>query len=237
MPPRKAIPKKQQQSASIYRAEALTRLKQRVEAEERTFDPSNEPVITPLLKQSEGGIAHILTALRAHDNEDARKFITLHDSLTAKDRLYLTLEEIAHACGIGALRLAEVATSAVIVNGQMATSLRIWSSADKIVKKSIKMAMTTRGVADREWALKHINYIPLPKGAQINIATQFNQNSKPQESQRETVYLDTGERLRAIHEAVEQRRLPAPPAEAMVMGDDIEHIQNDTADILNAEYE
>ena len=237
MRPRKAIPNRRKESASTYRNDALTRLKQRVEAEERTFDPSNEPVITPLLKQSEGGIAHILTALRAHDNEDARKFITLHDSLSAKDRLYLTLEEIAHAAGIGSLRLAEVATSAVIVNGQMATSIRIWSSADKIVKKSIKMAMTTRGVADRDWALKHINYIPLPKGAQINIPIQVNQNGKAMESQRETVYLDTGERLRAIHEAVEQRRLPSPAAEAMVMGDEVEHIQNDTSDILNAEYE
>src|SRR5271165_4695853 len=108
---------KQKRGAKEFREEALYRLKERYENENdgELFNPSMEPIITPLLKAADGGIDRILEALRAYDDDDAREFVELYDSLSGKDRQYLTLEEISVASGIGSLRLAEISQSAMIM--------------------------------------------------------------------------------------------------------------------------
>ena len=82
----------------------------------------------------------VLEAIRAHGDDDAKEFIALYDSLSARDRQYLKLEEIACAAGITSLRLAEVATSAMILHGQMTSKLTIAASMQKVVKATVKAA-------------------------------------------------------------------------------------------------
>jgi hypothetical protein len=232
LPPKKPIPIRKSRKQRDFRAEAFNRLKQGYEAshEGETFDAEGEPVITPILKAAEGGIPRLLEALRAHDDDDARSFIERYDSLTATDRKHLSLEEIAVASGIGSLRLAEISLSASILHGQLTSKLILASAMPSIVQTSVKWAKTKRGLADREMMLKAGGVLPVPKGAQI--AIQNNVAGETKETESEPMYLDPGQRLRMIHEAVEQRRLPAPPSEPISIDGRLSHLQDRTAEIL-----
>ncbi len=234
MPPKKPIPIRKSRKGRDFRKEALQRLKQRYENEheDESFDPEGEPFITPILKSAEGGIPRILEALRAHDDDDARSFMDLYDSLTASDRNHLKLEEVAVAAGIGSLRLAEVSLSASILHGQMQSKLILASAIPSIVQTSVRMAKTRKGLADREMMLKAGGVLPVPKGAQIAIQNNVAGEAKDDAPQNEPVYLDPGQRLRAIHDAVEQRRLPAPPSIPIDIGGRLDHMQAQVAEII-----
>lgn len=222
--------------AKEFREEALYRLKERFENENEgeIFDASGEPVITPLLKSADGGIERILEAMRAYDDDDAREFIELYDSLTKKDRQYLSLEEIAVASGIGSLRLAEIAQSAMIMHGQLTTKLLLASNMSKIVNTSIKQALTPKGLADREMMLKAGGVLPVPKGAQIAIQTNVSEGRSETKTIEGTVptYLSSSERLKAIHDAVEVRRLPVPASPPIEKGGIIDVLHQNVAEVI-----
>lgn len=229
MPPKKPIPIRRKRTADVFRDEALERLKNHWNQEEGEFDPSEEPVITPILKSV--GIPKIIEALKSYDEDDARSFIEIYDELSDKDRQYLTLEEIAYASGIGSLRLAEISQTAMFLRSQMQTSFLLSAGIGKVVETMLKQASKPKGLADREWALKARGVLPMPKGAQINIPIQVNAE-KESASTLPQPYLDSGERLRLIHEAVEPRRLPSPPSEPVNVGGLLDHMQAETAEIL-----
>jgi hypothetical protein len=231
--PRKTNPKRGKKE---FREEALFRLKERFENdnEGEVFDASREPIITPMLKSADGGIERVMEALRAYDDDDARDFIDIYDDLTNKDRQYLTLEEVAVASGIGSLRLAEIAQSAMIMHGQLTTKLLLASNMSKIVSTSIKQALTPKGLADREMMLKAGGIMPVPKGAQIAIQN----NLADGRSETKTIetptpsYLSASERLKAIHDAVEVRRLPVPPSPAIEKGSIIDVMHQNVAEVI-----
>lgn len=237
MPPRKPIPVKRERTAKEYRAEALKRLKQRFEKENEgeEFDASGEVTITPLLKAAEGGIPRVLEALRAHDDDDARDFIGLYDSLSQKDRQYLKLEEIAVAAGIDALRLGEIAQTATFLHSQARTKFLLSAGMPGVVAQMMKQAVKPKGFVDREWALKSGGVLPTPKGS--TIAIQTNVTTEKSESEEKTIpaYLDAGQRLRQIHEAVEQRQLPSPPRDPLPVGGHIDHLQQESAELLRGD--
>lgn len=222
-----------------FRDEALARLKEKFESENEgeVFDTEGEPIITPLLKSADGGIPRILEALRAHDDDDARAFIALYDSLSKIDRKFLSLEEISVAAGIGSLRLGEIAQSAMILHGQLTSKLLLSSTLSKVVATSLEQAQKPRGIADREMMLKAGGVLPVPKGAQIAIQTNVTNEraeTKQLPESAEPVYLDADQRLRAIHEAVEgnQRRLPAPKSEPVEIGGQIDRMQAQVAEVI-----
>ena len=253
MPPKKPIPVKRERTAKEYRAEAIRRLKQRFEKEHEgeTFDASGEVTVTPLLKSAEGGIPRILDALRAHDNEDAGDFIELYDSLSGKDRQYLKLEEIAVAAGIGALRLWEVASSAMLLHGQREAQMFIASSMRKVLKATVKAATDqvpiVAGIGEDQVVVGHTNgdvramelfgkmsgLVPTPKGATINfqnnVTTEKDDDDAPSAS---PVWIDSSDRLKIIHEAVGQRRLPSPPASPLQVGGRLDQMQTEIVGIL-----
>lgn len=223
-------------TAKEFREEALYRLKERYERENdgEEFNASGEPNITPLLKSSDGGIKKILEAIRAYDDDEGRDFIELYDSLSGKDRQYLSLEEIAVASGIGALRLAEISQSAMIMHGQLTTKLLLASNMSKIVSTSIKQALTPKGLADREMMLKAGGIMPVPKGAQIAIQNNLADGRSETKTIETPVpsYLSASERLKAIHDAVEVRRLPVPPSPAIEKGSIIDVMHQNVAEVI-----
>ena len=251
MPPKKPIPIRRAETAKRFRSDALRRLKQRFEKEGEEFDPSGEVVVTPMLKAADGGILRVMEAIRAHDNEDARAFIEVYDGLSARDRQYLKLEEIAVAAGITSLRLAEVATSAMILYGQTQAKIFIASSMRNVLKATVKAATdqvpivadlgearvvvghTNGDVRAMELFGKMSGLVPVPKGAQIAIQTNVT-TEKGESEENEPTYLDAGQRLRAIHDAVEQRRLPSPPTLPFEIGGRLDHMQAETAEIIGA---
>lgn len=235
MPPKKPIPIRRKRSSVSLRANALERLKQRYESEnEDEFDPSGEVVVTPFLKSAEGGWDRVLEALRAHDDDDARDFLDVYDSVSVQDRKLLKLEEISAAAGITSLRLSEVANSAMILYGQMSAKMILASSLASIVKTSVRLAKTQKGQFDREMMLKAGGVLPVPKGAQIAINNGV-VNEKPDTGPSETpAYLDAGQRLRMIHDAVDQRKLPSPASQPFELHGRLDHMQAETAEIIGS---
>ena len=249
MPPKRAIATRRKQTAAKYRKDALKRLAEEYEGD---FDPKGEPTVTPLLEAAEGGIPRIMEALRAHDNEDARSFVTLYDSLNQKDRKYLTLEEIAYASGIGSLRLAEVATSASILHGQIKAKLVIASSMHRVTQAIVKAAtdevpITAFSVLlNKNVVVGHTNgdtkamelfgkmsgMVPIPKGNTFNFNRDADEKEPGRGDDPEPQYLDAGERLRLISDAVDPKRLPSPPSEHLP---GMTHMQNETAVIISGD--
>lgn len=197
-----------------------------------------------LLKGVEGGIPVVLDALRSHSEEDALTFIKLYESLTETDKASLSLEEVALACGIGSLRLVEVAVSGVIIMGQVEAKLTIATSMSKVAKSIVKAATESVPIMDREGEIagytngdvkamelfgKMSGMVPIPKGATIAINMGDIAERSISKEEAEPSYLDPGQRLRWINDAVEKRRLPSPAAEPLGT---LEHMQSDVAEIL-----
>jgi hypothetical protein len=175
MPPAKFKPARDKSTAELKRA-ALQRLQNRwnLDNEDGEWEPQTEPTVTPMLQSVEGGIDHCITVLRAHDDEEARSFIEMWDKCSKTDRMYLKLEDIAHAAGVGSLRLAEVCNTALFLYGNMQVQMMLAAGMPQVVARSMKQAKTAKGFADREWMLKAGKILPIPKGAQIAI-----QNNMP----------------------------------------------------------
>jgi hypothetical protein len=170
MPPAKFKPARDKSNAELRRA-ALQRLQNRwnLDNEDGEWEPQTEPTVTPMLQSVEGGIDHCITVLRAHDDDDARAFIEMWDKCSKTDRMYLKLEDIAHAAGVGSLRLAEVCNTALFLYGNMQVQMMLAAGMPQVVARSMKQAKTAKGFADREWMLKAGKILPIPKGAQIAI--------------------------------------------------------------------
>lgn len=242
-------------SSAQMRKEALKRIEQfwsaSHEDSEEKFSAAHEPIVTPMLEAADGGVAAVLEALRAHSDPDARQFIALYDSLSQKNRKLLTLEEIAYAAGIGSLRLAEVAVSAMILSGQAKAKLLIASSMHTVTRSIVKAATAEQPIFDREGEVagytsgdtkameifgRISGMVPTPKGANIIINNSpAPEKESPETIEAEPVYLDSGERLRLIHEAVEQRRLPSPPSAPIDIGGRLDHMQADVAEVLSGD--
>lgn len=184
--PAKFNPKRRGPKGAGARKEALIRLESmfRLEAEDdEEWNPEIEPIITPMLKSVDGGIGHCVQALRAHDDEDAQTFLEMWDRCTRTERNCLTVEEIAHASGVGSLRLAEVVQTALYLYGNMQTQMMLSAGLPAVVATSLKNAKKIKGYADREWMLKAGKILPIPKGAQT--AIQINAGEPREQKQLE----------------------------------------------------
>lgn len=247
MPPSKFKSK----TARSPSTEALARLKGRWQSdhEDDEWTAQTEPIITPMLKSVEGGLRAILTALRMHDDDDAKAFLEVYDSLSKTDRARLRIEDITFASGVGSLRLAEVAQTAMFLYGQMKTKMLLSSAMPKVMRSTIKAAtdeVPITAIKDgAEVVVGHSNgdtkamemfhkmsgMMPLPKGAQIAIQNNFGQN----ESDKPVLtpgWKTPEERLREIQDMTEPKRLPSPPAEPNAIGGHIDHMQAETVEML-----
>jgi hypothetical protein len=243
---KKFIPKRHQ-TAVEFRKAAVRRLRERWEEDHEGEDwcPEKEPVVTPMLKSVEGGMAHVLTCLRAHADDDAKEFIDLYDSVSSTDRKHLRNEDIAHACGIGSLRLAEVAQTALYLYASMETKMLISTSMPKVTRSIVKAATDQvpitawNAIAGINEVVGHTNgdvkamdlfgrmsgIVPVPKGAQIAIQNVY---GKEPEEKTAPMWRTPEERLREIQDATEPKRLPSPAAPPISIGGHIDHMQNET---------
>jgi hypothetical protein len=233
--PKKFTPKRTQ-SAAEFRKAAIKRLRERWEKEnpDEEWEPENEPIVSPMFAAVEGGIPHVIEALRAHNEDEARDFLATLDESSATDRKYLDLESIAFAAGIGSLRLAELAQTAIFLYDGMKTKMLLASGLPAIVQRSIQMAKTPKGLHDREMMLKAGGVLPVPKGAQIHIQN-LNQQEREEEAPSAPAWRTAEERLRDIHDAVEPKRLPSPESKPITIGGRLDHMQEETIHILRGD--
>lgn len=255
MPKKKAIRFRRQRTSAEMRGEALQRLKERFEQENEgeVFSMAGEPMVTGILEQADGGIATIFSALRANQEDDAVSFIECYDGISSTDRKYLTLEQIAVGAGIGSKRLLEIAASSTLEYGQTATKLLLASSMHKVVHAAVKSATTgaplmrTDGtpfldkdqnpimhghgdVRAMELVGKMTGMVPVPKGATILIN---NSVTAPQEKEdTRPMWLDADQRLKAIHDVFEPKKLPSPPSDPLQIGGRIDHMQAEVVEMI-----
>jgi hypothetical protein len=231
----KTFTPKRTQTAADFRKAALKRLRERWEKEnpDEEWEADQEHVITPMLKAVEGGISHVLEALRAHDDSDARDFTETWEQCSATDRKHLPLEYVAFAAGITSLRLAEIAQTAIFLYDGIKTKMLLASGLPSIVAKSIQMAKSDKGLHDREMMLKAGGVLPVPKGAQIHIQN-LNAGEKEDVPSKPT-WREPEDRLREVYDLTEPKRLPSPEARPIAMGGRLDHLQDETIHILRDE--
>lgn len=238
------------------KAEAIARLRQRWEAENEgeEWEAEKEPVVTPMFKGCEGGIAAVIEAIRAHDDDDARGFLEVYDSLNGTDRGLVPLETMAFVAEIGSLRLAEIAQTALFLYASIQTKLLISGSMVKVTKSIVKAA--TDEVPITAWnhqagfneVVGHTNgdvkamelfgrisgIAPVPKGAQIAIQNNYgDREEKPSTSAY--AWKTPEERLREIQDMTEPKRLPSPVTPPIHLGGHIDAMQAETVEILRGE--
>jgi hypothetical protein len=230
LPPAKFKTPRDKSAAALRRA-ALARLKSRWtlgKDDDREWEPESEPIVEPMLASVGGGVAFCVRALRAHNDDDARAFLEVYDALTRQDRRLLKVEEIAHAAGIGSLRLAEVTQTALFLYGDRQTQMILSAAMPKVIRATIKAATdqvpivadidgrrmvvgkTNGDMHAAEMLLKARNVVPVPKGSQINIQ---NNNSVTSERDQKPdgghVWKYPEDRLKEIAAVTSPKRLEA----------------------------
>lgn len=229
MNPKKFKPKRKRDRPN----EALVRLRQRWERENpgEEWEAHAEPEVTPMLRAADGGIRRILEALRAHDDDDARAFLAELDACTPSDRKALRLEDLAYASGIGSLRLAELAQTALYLYASAQTKLLIASAMPKVTRSIVKAATdevpitarnsetgdnevvgkTNGDVKAMELFGKMSGIVPIPKGNQIAIQNNFGEREE-RKSEAATVnsWKYPEDRLKEIVAVVSPKQLPVP---------------------------
>lgn len=125
------------------------------------------PIISHILRESEGGIPEIIECLRGSDDETAQAFIEKYDSITESDRAKVTIEQIAVAAEIETPDLLGVCTKAVFNAKQATSQLKLASAHPKLVAKSIQMGLQDKGVRDREMMHSAVGFLPKSEGGSV----------------------------------------------------------------------
>ena len=256
MNPKKFKPKKPE-TAVQARKNAMRRLRERWEKEneDEAWEPEKEPIVSPMFRAVEGGIPHVIEALRAHDEDDSRSFLETYDEANAVDRRHLSLESISFAAGIGSLRLAEIAQTALYLYGSMKTKMLISSSMAKVTKSIVKAATDHVPITAMDWetgtnkVVGHTNgdvkamdlfgrmsgIVPVPKGAQIAIQNNFGDKEIDEPARTAPAWKHQEDRLKEIYDAIEPKRLPSPETRPAPLGGHIDRLQDETIDIVRGQ--
>lgn len=255
MQAKKYQPRRQQKGAEFKR-NALKRLRERWEEENdgEEWEPEKEPIVSTMFAAVEGGRKRVLEALRAHAEDDARSFIETYERCSATDLKHLSFEAIAHAAGIGSLRLAEISQTALFLHASMQTKMLISGGMPKVMKSIIKAAtdevpITASGFDGKMRVVGHTNgdvkamvlfgqisgMAPVPKGNTTMIQNNFGAEKEESEEKSTPMWRTAEERLREIHDATEPKRLPSPESRPITIGGRLDHMQEETIHILRDE--
>jgi hypothetical protein len=127
--------------------------------------------ITQLIKKNiPGGWHTALAYLRTSDHPDARHFISVYDDLTlpAGVRKLLPVEAFAIKAGLLPSQLYETIVQVVRRQSALDGVLIAASAHPAIVQKSSELALEG-DINHVTHNLKHMGFLPLPKGAQVSI--------------------------------------------------------------------
>jgi hypothetical protein len=123
----------------------------------------------------------------------------MYDQCSKTDRAHLRIEDIAHASGIGSLRLREIVGTALFIYADSQAQMILSASMPKVMRSTVKVATdevpitatvierdgaivtkvvgkTNGDVRAMEMLLKSRGILPIPKGSQI--AIQVNAGDK-----------------------------------------------------------
>jgi len=122
-----------------------------------------------------------MTRLARTSDPGAARFLDVWDALEASDQLSAaTADAVCEQIGLAPLDLLKAVSDATIRFSMYTARLRAAVAMPSIVERSIEVALTARGAADRKMQLQHSGFLPVPVGSQTNIAImQSNATAQP----------------------------------------------------------
>jgi len=190
-------------------------------------DVERQPLISPLLRQiwrqldqaskaSGQPIGTLPTNpyyyLHASDSPEARKVLDSYYSISKSDRKFLPIEAFCLAAQVSPLRVLEVIVATCIRVGATSSSVIAAVAHPRVVEKTVEVALTDYGHADRETLHKATGFLPAPKGAHTSIQI-VQQNAQTQSQVAATVAAPPPEQtVRRLADRFNDARpmLPAP---------------------------
>ena len=169
--------------------------------------------ITPLIKKNiPGGWPSALAALRTSDLPEARHFIAVYDDVTlpAGVRRSLPVEAFAIKAGLLPSQLYETIVQVVRRQSALDGVLIAASHHPSIVEKSSQLALEG-DIKHVTHNLKHMGFLPLPKGAQVSI--QVNANATASSASQAVTAAPAPENT--IRRLVNRFNTALPPADAI----------------------
>lgn len=122
------------------------------------------PRITSILKNADGGLSQVVSAMRLSDAEVIQTFLEKYDSIPKGDLKVLPMEAIALAAGVNAHELMGAAVSALEQQAMSVVRIVAVSSHHKITKARIKYGQMASGERDRTALDTALGLLPSPKG-------------------------------------------------------------------------
>jgi hypothetical protein len=112
-----------------------------------------------------------MTRLARTSDSSAARFLDAWDALGTSEVLSAaTADAVCEQIGLAPLDLLKAVADATIRFAMYTARLRAAVAMPSIVERSIEVALTDQGVADRKMQLQHSGFLPIPAGSQTNIA-------------------------------------------------------------------
>jgi hypothetical protein len=107
--------------------------------------------------------------LSSDDHADARKVLLAYHSIPHYCRDVLPIEAFCVAAKVSPLSILGILVGSIVRMGAAARTVIAMVNQPRVVQKSVDMALTDDGIADRELLAKATGFLPTPKGAQTII--------------------------------------------------------------------
>ncbi len=107
--------------------------------------------------------------LAASDSPDALRLADIYYSQSAVHRDAIPIEAYCYAADINPLRVVEWLTAVLVRQGVTASTLLAAQWHPRVVEKTIEIALTADGTAERQMLHRATGFTPLPKGSQTII--------------------------------------------------------------------
>src|SRR5215467_6689001 len=114
-----------------------------------------------------------MTRLACTSDSGAARFLDVWDALGPSEQLSAaTADAICEQIGLAPLDLLKAVADATLRYSMYTARLRAAVAMPSIVERSIEVALTEKGAADRKMQLQHSGFLPIPVGSQTNTKTE-----------------------------------------------------------------
>jgi hypothetical protein len=144
------------------------------------------PNISSLLRETKGGLKHVIEVMRFSTDPIIGTFFEKYDSISEHDRNQLTLEAVCIAANVEPTHLLGSALLAIREHSVSKVKILAISNHPDLMKKRIEFAKLPGGSRDRDALDTALGFLPTSKGSTfINKIVQTGGSDKPS--------LDTGD--------------------------------------------
>jgi hypothetical protein len=118
------------------------------------------------------------------NDPSAERFMNAWDALDASEQQARgTADAICNRAGLAPIELLGIVADAAYRVAMYAAQIKAALALPSIVERSVDVALTDKGIADRKMLFQHSGFLPTPSGAQTNIAmvqnSQLNATTQP----------------------------------------------------------